>query len=324
MIVMVSRHLFPLVPAMFFLGGCCHADNLLHGPAAPALPPLARPELAQAAFVRPGDAPLCDVVPRTLEHIPVGTVIGQDAPKDWTNLILFATPTLSEEDVRDAPKMATHYVRMFKYTLLANVVRLQEGARTSFKLQRVACGFAAPINGRETVIDSKNTLGADLGLYGRRILTESEALLDKEVLQVARTDTMLVVDDLSTMLAGKDHIKMTMRHAIVVDPDTGRLATFVWLLSKTPSGFDPAERALQLLPPNLHEARLLHVLRDRFTLGIPSADAFALVRVPQGTPVPYTPELAKAAAPASFTRDQVFALESALRRAVKGSFVTRP
>src|SRR5207253_2599584 len=111
-----------------------------------------------------------------------------------------------------------------------------------------------------------------------------------------------------TMLSGKDHVKMVMRHALLVDPDSGRLATLVWLLSKTATGFDPAEKALQLLPPNMQEARLLHVLKDRFTFGIPAPDAFALVRVPQGTPILYTPELQRAATIGSFAREQVFAL----------------
>jgi hypothetical protein len=316
---MRGKHIVPLAVSMFLLGGCCHPDTFQDRPGARTAPPVVSPLPAPAAFGGPASTALCDVVPRRLEHIPVGTVIGQEAPKDWTNLVLFATPTLSEEDVRDAPKMATHYVRMFKYTLLAKVVGTQEGAKTAYKLQRVACGFAVDINGKETVADSKNTLGAELGLYGRRILTESEALLDKEVLQVARTGTLMVLDDLSTMLSGRDHLKMTLRHAILVDPDTGRLSTFVWLLSKTASGFEPAEKTLQLLPPNMHEARLLHVLRDRFTVGIPSPDAFALVRIPQGRAIPYTPDLQQAATAGSFTCDQVFALESALRAAAKSA-----
>jgi hypothetical protein len=111
---------------------------------------------------------------------------------------------------------------------------------------------------------------------------------------------------------------MTLRHAILVDPDTGRLWTLVWLLSKTASGFNAAEKAIQLLPPNMHEARLLHVLRDRFTFGvIPAPDTFAMVRTPQGTAIPYTPDLQQAATVGSFTRDQVFALENVLRVAVK-------
>jgi hypothetical protein len=313
---MRAKHVVPLLFAMFFLGACCQTDTFQDGPGVPMRPPLETAEPAPATQAGPARAPFFDVVPRSLEHIPVGTEIGKDAPRGWTHLVLFATPTLTEEDVRDSPKMATHYARMFKFTLLANVVGVQEGPKISYGLQRVARGFAIDINGKEAVVDGRNTLGADLGLFGRRILSENEAILDKDVYQVARTATMLVFDAQATMLSGKDHVKMTMRHAILVDPDTGRLRTLVWLLAKAQTGYYPAEKALQLLPPNMQEARLLHVLKDRFTLGIPSPDAFALVRIPQGTPIPYTQELQQAATIGPFARDQVFALEAALRTAV--------
>jgi hypothetical protein len=313
---MRGKHVIPLLISMFFLGACCQTDTLQDGPGALVRPPLERPDPAPVAAGGPGQPTYCDVVPRGLEHIPVGTVIGREVPKDWTNLVLFATPTLTEEDLREAPKMATHYARMFKFTLLANVVGYRDGAKVSYTLQKVARGFAMDINGKETIVDGKNTLGADLGLFGRRILAENEAILDKDVYQVARTATMLVFDAQCVMLAGKDHVKVAMRHAILVDPGSGRLTTLVWLLSKTATGYAPAERALQLLPLNMAEARLLHVNKDRFTLGIPSPDAFALVRIPQGTPVPYTPELLQSATVGPFARDQVFALEAAIRKAL--------
>jgi hypothetical protein len=313
---MRRRHIFPLLFAMFFLGACCQTEPFQDGPGA-RLRPLETAEPAAAAIGAPGTLAFVDVVPRSLERIPAGTVIGKQAPKDWTHLVLCATPTLSEEDLRDAPKMATHYAQMFKFTLLANVVAWKDGSKATYRLQKLARGFAIDINGKETIIDGKNTLGADLGLFGRRVLAENEAILDKDVYQVARTGTMLVFDAQSTMLAGKDHVKMVMRHAILVDPDTGRVATFVWLLTRSPTGYEPAEKSMQLLPPNMQEARLLHVLRDRFTLGIPSPDAFALVRIPQGTAIPYTPELQRAATVASFTRDQVMALEAALHATLR-------
>ncbi len=109
---------------------------------------------------------------------------------------------------------------------------------------------------------------------------------------------------------------MIMRHAVLVDPDTGRLSTLVWLLSKTPAGYGLAESNLQLLPPNMQEARLLHVLKDRFTLGIPSPDAFALVRIPQGTALPWTPDLQRTAALGTFAREQVLGLERSLRAVI--------
>src|SRR5881296_1407402 len=92
---------FPLVLSMFFLCGCCHSDNFQDGPGARTRPPLEIPKPAPVALAGAGNAAFCDVVPRRLERIPVGTVIGREAPKDWTNLVLFATPTLSDEDVRD-------------------------------------------------------------------------------------------------------------------------------------------------------------------------------------------------------------------------------
>lgn len=315
---MRGRHVLPMLFFMFFLGACCQTDTLPDRPGPVPRPPLAGIEPEAAAVIGPATQPAYDVVPRPLDRIPVGTVIGREPPKGWSHLVLFATPTLTEQDLRDAPKMATHYARMFKFTLLANVVGVPEGSKIIYKLQRLARGFAIDINGKETVVDGKNTLGADLGLFGKRILAENEAILDKDVLQVARTGTMLVFDAQSVMAVGTEHVKRTMRHALIVDPPTGRLATVVWLLTKTPYGFEPSEPALQFLPPNMQEARLLHVRRDRFTLGIPSPDAFALVRIPQGTPIPYTPELQRAATVSTFTtRDQVFSLEAALYAAIK-------
>jgi hypothetical protein len=312
---MRGKYIFLWLATMFFLGACCQTDTLQDGPGAPApRPPVESPEPAASA---PGQPPYVDLVARRLERITAGTVIGKEAPPNWTHLVLMATPTLTEEDLREAPKMAAHYARMFKFTLLANVAGQKDGARTSYKLQRLARGFAIDINGKETVIDGKNTLGADLGLFGKRILSENETILDKDVYQVARTGTMLVFDAQAVMLSGKDHVPRTMRHAVLVDPDTGRLSTLVWLLTKTAAGLAPAEKNLQLLPPNMQEARLLHVLKDRFTLGIPSADAFALIRIPQGMAIAYTPELEQITASATFTRDQVLALETALRAVVK-------
>ena len=326
---MRAKHVFPLLLSMFFLGACCQTDTLQYEPNN-QLRPL--PETSQAPVPlgaqlnngQAGTTAYLDLVPRTLERIPVGTVVGKTAPKNWTNLLLVATPTLTEQDVRDAPKMATHYARMFKFILLANVVATREGAKTAYWLQRIARGFAIDLNGQDTVIDGKNTLGADLGLFGRRVLAENEAILDKDVYQIARTGTMLVFDAESTMLSGSSHRKMIMRHAVLVDPDTGRVFTLVWLLSKTPSGYAFAESNLQLLPPSMQEARLLHVLKDRFTLGIPSPDAFALVRIPQGSALPWTPDLERTAALGTFAREQVFGLERSLRALInQGAYAPR-
>jgi hypothetical protein len=63
----------------------------------------------------------------------------------------------------------------------------------------------------------------------------------------------------------------------------------------------------------MREERLLSVRRDKFLLGVPSPDAFALVRIPQGRAVAYTAELQRLACKRQFTAQQVLDLEGQLR-----------
>jgi hypothetical protein len=253
-----------------------------------------------------------DLSHKPLDHIRVGTVIGKEPPEGWSHLVLFAIPTLTPQDARDAPRIAGHYAQMFKFTVLANVARRAAPAQAPFYLEKVARGFATNVEGKQTIVSGKNTLGANLGAFGRRILDENEKILDEDVRQVVRTPTMLIFDAKAVMLRGGEHVDMIMRHAIEVDPASGRLYTLVWLLTED---YQPAERALQLLPKGMHEKRLLSVKRDKFTLGIPNRDAFALRQIPQGTAVPYTPALRQAATVKKFEAGQVPRVEETLRDA---------
>jgi hypothetical protein len=243
-----------------------------------------------------------DLTPRPLDHIPVGTVIGQNPPTGWSHLVLFATPTLTPEDLRDAPKTAADYARMFKFTILADVGRQTNQGRPVYFLSKLARGFAIEIKGKETIVDGNNTLGASLGLFGRRILDENEKILDEDVRQVVRTPTMLIFDAKAVMRQQNEHVPMIVRHAVLVQPDTGRLSTLVWLLTRD---YRAAEPAVQLLPNGMREQRSLSVKRDEFTLGIPSREAFALRRIPQGKPVAYDDRLRWAATQRTFTAQSV-------------------
>ena len=261
-----------------------------------------------------GEAPgngTVDLEQKPLAKIPVGTVITDEAPKDWSHLVLIAIPTLTDEDRADAPRMAVHYAQLFKLTVLARVTSPEESGKTFWQLGRVARGFATTINGTETIISADDTRGADMGLFGKTIIEENEKILDKDVRQVARTDTMLVFDAKSVVLRGGKHVPMIMRHAILVAPSTGKLFTLVWLL--TPE-YEAAEKAMQLLPTGMHEKRYLSVDRDKFNaLGIPSKDAFALRQLPQGTPVVYSPQLRQLAGTSKFTAEVTNRMETALR-----------
>lgn len=288
------------------LGGCCAVDRHDTGL---LTPPLDGEDNSRA--------PLATVTleSKPLPSIPTGTVIGKTAPEGWTKLILIGTPTLTKEDLRDAPRIAAHYAQMFKFTLLARTSKVKD----RHQLDTVARGFAIAIRGKETIVDSRRTLGADMGAFGARILAENEKCLDNDVRQIARTPTMLLFDAQAVMRQGSDHVRMVNRHAILVDPATGQIHTLIWLLTKDRSGYGLADKAMQLIPDSMREQRLLSVKRDRFVLGMPTAEAFALVRIPQGTAVAYTPELEKLAGVKELTKEQVPVLEKALLAAASAA-----
>jgi hypothetical protein len=253
-------------------------------------------------------APKVDLESKALPRIPAGTVIGKTAPPGWSHFVMMAVPTLTKEDLRDAPKIASHYAQMFKFTLLAQA----EKNGNAHRLKAVARGFAMDVRNKEIIVESKNTFGGKVGVFGNRILAENEKHIDADVRQVARSENMLLFDAQAVLRQGTDHVRMVLRHAILIDPATGKLYTFIWLLSKTRAGYAIAEKEMQLIPEGLREARFLSVKRDKFVLGLPTADAFAQMRTPQGKPIKWTAELEKLGAIKEFTREQVLSLEKEL------------
>lgn len=286
------------------LGGCC---SLEQGTAAP------KSVVAEREGDNSGGAGEVLVTPVNLEseplpRIPAGTVIGTAAPKGWSHFIMIAIPTLTKEDLRDAPKIATHYARMFKFTLLAQ----SEKVKDVYRFKGVARGFAMTIRDKEVIVDPKNTFGADLGAFGRRILDENEQHIDKDLRTVARTPNLFLFDAQAMMRQGTDHVRMVLRHAVVLDPATDKVSTFVWLLARESDRYAIAEKEFRLIPEGFREERFLSVKRDRFTFGIPSADAFALMRTPQGAAIRWTTDLANLAGTKDLSKDQVIKLEKQL------------
>lgn len=271
-----------------------------------------------------------DLTPKRLPRIPPGTIIGDGPPAGWSHLVLFATPGLGAGDTTGVPKVVLDYAKWLKFTILANVGKQIRAGKETYYLDRVARGFAVAITdketgkNKETVIESNHTFAADMGILGGRVLKENEDILDNEVRQVVRTDTMLIFDANSYMLYNNQHEKMVNRYAILVFPQTGRLATVVWLLARDgPGKYKAAEPAMQLLPPSMRENRLLSVKREKFKVVLlvwmPEPDAFALMRIPQGKAIAYTPELQRLATTREFTAKEVQELETKLRAAISNN-----
>ena len=256
-----------------------------------------------------------DLVSRPIDGIPVGTVLKAGKPPEkWSHLVLHAVPTLTDEDAKAAPAMAVKFARMFRYTVVADVAKTKDG--TAFALQRFAHGFAVEATaGGEVIVNGKDTKGTDLGMFGRQILSENEKVLAEDVRQVVRTAGLLVYDAKCVMLRNTEHVPMLMRHAAIVNPESGELRMAVWLLTKD---YEAADETFQLLPPNMEEKRLLSVKKDEFNFaGIPTRKAFGLRQVPQGKAIPLTASGKQLMATAKFTTTAAAELETALREIAK-------
>jgi hypothetical protein len=168
------------------------------------------------------------------------------------------------------------------------------------------------IGDQDKIVSSKDMQGGKPGMWGSTILAGNEKCINEDVRQVARTSTMLIFDARSPMRRANVHVSMVMRHALLVDPDTGKLSTLVWLMTKD---YEPTEDSLQLLPEGMREQRWLSFDLKKFTAfgQIPTAEAIALRQLPQGTAIPWTPELRKAGSVQKFDEESVRRAEQTLR-----------
>src|SRR5262249_36919598 len=97
------------------------------------------------------------------------------------------------------------------------------------------------------------------------------------------TRTMALVDTPMVMLRGNRHRPIVIRYALLVDANTGRLETLAWLLDRDDrGGYQGPSSPIELLPPNKISDAVLRVDTNEIILGVPSDNAFALVRLPEG------------------------------------------
>ncbi|TWT64687.1 pyruvate kinase [Allorhodopirellula solitaria] len=240
--------------------------------------PASRPAATRLSFQR-----------QPLATIPPGTQIENQSPPGWSNLLSFVRVQLTGGDVASISDTVRYYAEFFNLAMLANT---QQGPDGRFVLDKVAIGFSMAIKGKNTVItpDTESELGGNLSLIGRGVLEGNVASL-KRIEQVARTSHSMLVDAPAVFLIGGEHREMIVRHYIWVFPKNGNVGTLVWLIDPSPRGAPAgpgmklADTTAQLLPPNMHEDRVMDVDADKFSVfGIPAKDAFASVELPQGRP----------------------------------------
>ncbi|MHB8974529.1 MAG: pyruvate kinase [Pirellulaceae bacterium] len=250
-------------------------------------------------------------------QLPPGTQFNETPPEGWTNIVLFVAGRLGSGDLSAASSTVREYSRMFNLVILADIRKRDD---ETYALQRYGVGFSTKIKGLNTVIttDTQKALGADLGMIGRSVFAANQESL-AAIKEVARFATCVLFDAPTMMLYEDDHVMMTVRYLLWASRTTGQLSTFVWLLDRDGESGDYrlVEPAMQLLPDNMREDRVMNVMGNRFLLGIPSKDAFALVRIPQGRAVTFTPRLQQVAGAESFDATSFRALLEAISDAAQ-------
>lgn len=260
--------------------------------------------------------------PQTLGLIPPGTRFDDESPQGWSHLLSFVEVKLTDGDVDAVSETVRHYAEFFNLVMLANVDRNAEG---KYELDQVAIGFSMPIDGQNTVVTSEtqSEFGGELSLIGRGVLQSNVQSLS-QVQQTVRTRNSIVVDAPAVFMRAGKHREMVVRHYIWVFPDNGNVGTLVWLLDPAPlvapqpTQMKIADSTIRLLPPNLHEDRVMDVDADKFNVfGIPAKDAFAIVSLPPGVSFEMSGAMVQIASEKNYTPETFAELTAAVAQSLK-------
>lgn len=237
--------------------------------------------------------PGVDMVRKPISRLSPGTAVKNPQKTGFSNVVTIAMPRLAAGEIDSLPEYAKQYAGMFHFTALANVRTVTTGNRTDYLLDRFGVGISMKINGQLIVVTpgTANQLGLKLGMIERGILKGNEKDLNG-ITQVARTSRMIIFDAPTNMLVDDKHKKQILRYFVWASPASGKLGILVWALNDTKSDrYTIACNNMQLLPPNYTEDRAIHVSKGPLLSNIPTANRFALVKIPQGTAVPFSPKM---------------------------------
>lgn len=246
-----------------------------------------RPSCAQAPQPKP-DQPFA---PQSLPRIEPGTQVADRAPANWSQLIIKSQPKVTAGDIQAVPAMTIDLVDTFFTAILARVEPLGEGSQRRFALARVAIGLGTQVRGRDIIISSATyrDLGAKLGLVGGIVLSKSEEQFD-QILEIAHSSTMSLIDVPTVFARGAKHVACVLRYAVLADPRDGRIYTLAWLLEPAGANLVLVEGTSERVQPGAVAVCPMRVDASKFNLGMPSPDAFAVLKMPPGEAWPLPPE----------------------------------
>jgi hypothetical protein len=133
---------------------------------------------------------------------------------------------------------------------------------------------------------------------------------------VLRSETTAVYDTPIVIRLNDENRTLVLRYGILVDPQSGRLDSLCWLID-----VDDQQRYLRLvgnmqwLAANKVMDCQLYVDKSQYTLGVPSDNAFACLKIPQGR-VQFAindQQLARLLIKKRWTREEAPAVDAGLR-----------
>lgn len=255
-------------------------------------------QAAQPSTFAARSVPDLDTLRKPVGRLSPGTLVAHPQQSGFSNVVTIAMPRLAAGEINSLPEYAKQYAGMFHFTALANVRTITTGGGTDYLLDRFGVGISMKINDQLVVVTPRtaNDLGLKLGMIERGILKGNEKDLTG-ITQVARTSRMIIFDVPTNMLVDNKHKKQILRYFVWASPASGKLGVLVWSLNDTKSGRHTiACNNMQLLTPNYIEDRAIHVSKGPLVSNIPTANRFALVTIPQGTSIPFSPRMRTVAA----------------------------
>jgi hypothetical protein len=257
------------------------------------------------------------------EHLPErvslepGLVIGAGASTGWEHVVVRSVPRLASGEIDCLPvsrETAGRIAGLFRTAILVDVAPSRRG----YALRRVGVGMTLRHQGQDLVVttDSLDRLGISLGPVPRLVLAGAERELAKAHL-VARTRTFALYTTPGVIKADGRHLKIWLRYALLVEPADGSLRTCVWWVSQEESARGSV-REWVLMPRALVRDCALDVAARRVVGRVPVSWSFAMLRLPDGRPLPVPKELQDTAARDLSEPGKAAAFEHGLRRALDG------
>ena len=254
-----------------------------------------------------------------IPRLEPGTRVGSAPPAGWTQIILKTRPNVTSGDVGDVDAATMTAISKFSTTVVGRSEPDPENPG-KFRVGGYAVGLGARAGDDDVIITSETAAehGVELSTFEGIVFGKREEEQQAQFVSAAVARTMVLVDLPAFVLRGADHVKAVIRYAALVDPKDGRIETLSWVLDYTGDHYAFSGDSFTHLEPNQTMNWELHVDTNKYSFGLPTAEAFAATTLPRGASLPAPESLKVPAAAKRYTREEAEGLERQLRELAAG------